>query len=91
MLICIFNLDLACCRKSYVCLWESWDLFLALQQNCHRRQTSLFNPLFSLSGEMHINYFLYRGTGSVDGELVRDLNVVCQGRERWARFQSTGL
>lgn len=91
ILISIFNLDLACCRKLYVRLRESWDLFPALQQNCHHGQTSLLNPPFSLSGEMRINYFLFRRTGSVDEELIRDLTVVCQGRERWVRFQSAGL
>ena len=70
MFICIYNLDLTCCRKLYVCLWESWDLFPALQQDCHRRRSSLCNPLLSLSGEMHIHCFLFRGMGSVDEELV---------------------
>lgn len=59
-----------------MCLWESWDLFLALQQTCHHRQTSLFNP----RAEAYKCLFLSR-YGSVVEELIRDLNVVCPGSE----------
>lgn len=44
MLSCVLSLGLACFWKFYTCLWESWDLCPALQENCHRRQTSFFNP-----------------------------------------------
>lgn len=56
-------------------LGESWDLLLALSQNCRRRQTSLFNALFSLSGVLHLNGIFFGATGSLDEELLRDLYI----------------
>lgn len=50
---------------------------------------SLFNALFSLSGVLHLNGIFFGATGSLDEELLRDLYIVWQGRERRAGFQSS--